>query len=248
MPPALQKRPPLSPARRRQRLRRRRRRQIARLLLVCAVALALLAGRVFAIRAVFFRPASTPAPTPAPTEYDEPPLAAGTPPDYVTQDILPQTPYSRPGRKLEAINAVVVHYTGNPGTTAKQNRSYFGNLATTHETYASSHFVIGLEGEIIQCVPLDEVAFCSNDRNDDTISIEVCHEDESGAFNEQTYEALVKLTAWLCDTFSLDSETGVIRHYDVTGKECPRYFVQNEDAWQSFLYEVGESVAVSGTN
>lgn len=30
------------------------------------------------------------------------------------------------------------------------------------------------------------------------------------------------------------NETDVIRHYDVTGKNCPKYFVENEKAWDAF--------------
>ena len=26
----------------------------------------------------------------------------------------------------------------------------------------------------------------------------------------------------------------VIRHYDVTGKDCPKYFVENSNAWSDF--------------
>ena len=79
-------------------------------------------------------------------------------PEWVEQDILPLNPYSRPGTPLETIDGVVVHYVGNPGTSAAANRSFFANLAVTHETYASAHFVVGLEGEVLQCVPLSEVA------------------------------------------------------------------------------------------
>ena len=77
-------------------------------------------------------------------------------PDFVTVDYIPTNEYSRPGTPLREISGVVVHYVGNPGTTAAANRSFFANLALTHETYASAHFVVGLEGEILQCVPLTE--------------------------------------------------------------------------------------------
>lgn len=153
-----------------------------------------------------------------------------TVPEWVTVDLLTVNEYSRPGTPLDTINGVVIHYTGNPGTTAAQNRSYFNNLADTGETYASSHFIIGMDGTIIQCVPLDEIAYCSNSRNDDTISIECCHPDESGAFTEETKESLIRLTSWLATTFHL-SEEDIIRHYDVTEKLCPLYYVENEDAW-----------------
>lgn len=154
-------------------------------------------------------------------------------PTWVDKQLLPPNDYSRPGTPVKEVNAIVVHYVGNPGTSAAANRSYFQNLATTHETYASSNFLVGLEGEIIQCVPVNEVAYCSGERNDDTVSIEVCHPDDTGEFSEESMASLVKLTAWLCDAFHLDAED-VIRHYDVTGKECPRYYVQHPEAWEAF--------------
>ena len=104
---------------------------------------------------------------------------------------------------MSEVNGVVVHYTGNPGTTAEQNRSYYKNLAETKETYASSHFVIGMYDKIIQCVPLDEIAYCSNQRNDDTISIECCHSDDTGQFSQDTLDALVQLLNWLIKSIKL---------------------------------------------
>ena len=155
-------------------------------------------------------------------------------PEWVTVDLLPLNEWSRPGTPLEQVNGIVIHYVGNPNTTAEQNHSYFANLAETHETYASSHFLIGMDGTILQNVPLDEWAYCSNQRNEDTISIECCHPDEEGAFTQDTYDALVKFTRWLMETYELERED-VIRHYDVTGKECPRYFVAHPEEWEAFL-------------
>ena len=130
----------------------------------------------------------------------------------------------------------------NPGASAKANRDYFENLKDTHVTKASSNFIVGLEGEIIQCVPTWEVAYASNDRNKDTVSIECCHPDETGKFNEETYRSLVQLSAWLCKKFDLD-ESDVIRHYDVTGKNCPKYFVENEAVWEQFREDVSRALA-----
>ena len=160
-------------------------------------------------------------------------------PEYVEKDYLTVNPYSRPGEALEKINGVVIHYVGNPGTTAHANRNYFQSLSSGREnTYASSHFIVGLDGEVIQCVPLTEVAYASNTRNGDTVSIEVCHPDETGEFSPVTYQRTVELTAWLCRTFRLEPETDVIRHYDVTGKECPRYYVEHPEAWDVFRADV----------
>ena len=160
-------------------------------------------------------------------------LAATSAPDWVDQQIIKVDGDSRRGVMLEGVRNIVIHYVGNPGTTAQQNRDYYANPSSE----VSSHFVIGLKGEIIQCIPLHEKSSASNHRNKDTISIEVCHPDESGKFTDAAYQSLVKLTAWLCETCDLDSDD-VIRHYDITGKQCPLYFVTHEDAWKKFLKDI----------
>ena len=162
-------------------------------------------------------------------------------PEWIETDLLPVNDWSRPGEPLEEVNGVVIHYVGNPGTSAAANRSYFENLATTHETSVSAHFLVGLEGEILQCVPLSEISYCSNERNYDTIAIEVCHPDETGEFLPETLESLERLTAWLCAVFDLGADQ-VIRHYDVTGKICPKYYVEHEEAWGDLLAGVAEGI------
>ena len=156
--------------------------------------------------------------------------------------LLDVNPYSRPGTETEEITGIVIHYTANPGSTAQNNRDYFNGLKDSHETEASSNFIVGLDGEIIQCVPTWEMAYASNSRNIDTVSIECCHPDETGKFTDETYRSLVQLTAWLCVKFNL-TEDQVIRHYDVTGKNCPKYFVENEDAWAQFKEDVAGAIA-----
>ncbi|MCB6415864.1 N-acetylmuramoyl-L-alanine amidase [Faecalimonas umbilicata] len=156
-------------------------------------------------------------------------------------ELLTVNPYSRPGTETNKITGIVVHYTANPGSTAMDNRNYFEGLKDSHETKASSNFVVGLEGEIVQCVPTWEVAYASNSRNIDTVSIECCHPDETGRFNDATYQSMVKLCAWLCMKFDLTSED-VIRHYDVTGKNCPKYFVENEDAFAAFRDDITQAI------
>ena len=142
--------------------------------------------------------------------------------------LLDVNPYSRPGTQSSGITGIVIHYTANPGSSAQDNRDYFN-----------------VDGEIIQCVPTWEVAYASNDRNYDSVSIEVCHPDETGRFTKKSYESLVQLTAWLCVKFDLTADD-VIRHYDVTGKNCPKYFVEHEDAWEDFRENV--SLAITSEN
>lgn len=173
-------------------------------------------------------------------EKNRPVLADLIAPDWYTQDFLDRNPYSRPGKKRTQVNNIVVHYVANPKTTAKNNRDYFNNMEKQPEAdrrYVSSHFIIGLEGEIIQCIPLDEVANANAPRNEDTVSIECCHPDSTGEFTEATKQSLYRLTAWLCGELNL-TEQDVIRHYDVNGKNCPKFYVEDEDAWKSLKKEM----------
>ena len=163
----------------------------------------------------------------------------GAPPFEV--DLLDVNEYSRPGTPLEKVKGIVIHYTANPGSTAKNNRDYFQGLKDSHETKASSHFVVGIEGEIVQCIPSSEIAYASNSRNEDTISIETCHEDTTGKFTDKTYISLVRLTGWLCYRYNLSADD-VIRHYDVTGKICPKYYVDYPKEWERFKEDVGKQI------
>lgn len=151
---------------------------------------------------------------------------------------------SRPQTALKQVKGVVIHYTANPGTDAMANRNYFEgrkNLPEETKNKVSSHFIIGLDGKIVQCIPLDEIAYASNERNQDTISIECCHADKSGKFSDRTYTALVQLTAWLCGHYGL-GEGDVIRHYDVSGKKCPKYYVKHKDAWAQLKKDIFQEV------
>lgn len=157
----------------------------------------------------------------------------------ITEMFLTPNEYSRPQTKLAKVNGVVIHYTANPGTDAEANRNYFNNLRKEKTTYASSHFIIGLDGTIVQCIPLEEEAYASNDRNKDTISIECCHPDKTGEFTKETYNSLIQLTAWLCGKYNL-KQKDIIRHYDVTGKLCPLYYVEHKDKWVALKKDVFE--------
>lgn len=158
-------------------------------------------------------------------------------PDWIEPAIIDVDGASRRGIRLDGVNDIVIHYVGNPGSTARANRNWFNSANST----VSSHFIVGLDGEILQCVPLDEVSSASNHRNHDTISIEVCHPDDTGVFNDATYAALVKLTAWLARQADLTTDH-LIRHHDVTGKECPRWFVRDPAAWETFKNDVAQAL------
>lgn len=146
------------------------------------------------------------------------------------ENFLTVNEYSRPGDPLTEVNNIFVHYTANPGTSAAQNRSYFEQLKDNHERSASAHFIIGYDGEIMQCVPLDEIAYAVQTRNEDSISIECCYKADNGQFTQETYDSLIRLLKWLTDAYDLQPDD-ILRHYDCGGKKCPLYYVEHEDAW-----------------
>lgn len=156
----------------------------------------------------------------------------------VNKMLLTPNKYSRPQTPLKMVTKIAVHYVGNAGSSAKGNRNYFESLKTGQGTYASTHYIIGLDGEIIQCVPENEIAYCTNSANSYSISIENCHPKSDGKFTEATRQSLKELCADLCERYNLDPEKDIIRHYDVTGKKCPLYWVTNPNDYIKFKNEV----------
>ncbi|GAB6393574.1 MAG: N-acetylmuramoyl-L-alanine amidase [Treponematales bacterium] len=175
----------------------------------------------------------------------------------IEKDMLSVNPFSRPGKKMLAIKALVVHWVANPKSTARQNRDYFEGLRkqsldNPQSRYASAHFIVGLDGEIIQCIPWDEMAYHVGAKtytplalsklghypNNCTIGVELCHPGWDGAFTGETWKAAAELCNVLCEQNSLDPEEDILRHFDVTGKLCPKYFVDNPEEFARFKGEV----------
>lgn len=209
-----------------ERRRRRKRRLILKRVICFLLLLGLAAGAVFGVK--IYKSAKEP-----PSAKLEKVRAIEIP-DWIDEQLIHLHTTARTGIELDGVKNIVIHYVGNPNTTAQNNRDYFDKDSTE----VSSHFLVGLEGEIIQCVPLWEKSAASNWRNSDTISIEVCHPDETGKFNDKTYDAVIKLTSWLLKELGLD-ESAVIRHYDITEKLCPLYYVEHEDAWNQMKKDIG---------
>jgi N-acetylmuramoyl-L-alanine amidase len=183
----------------------------------------------------------------------------------ITEQVLTKNKYSRPCVSLKAVKGIVIHWVANPGSSALANRNYFENLKgqvpPNDKRFASAHYVIGLQGEIIRCVPDREVCYhvgaqnyttdalrrLSSDPNNCTIGIELCHPAEFdnagnkitapakwiGKFTEATLSSCRELVASLLATYGL-SKNDIWRHFDITTKVCPKYFVEHEDEWDAF--------------
>ncbi len=165
-------------------------------------------------------------------------------PRWIQQSFIRVNEFSRPQIPMQKVEHIAIHWVGNAGSSASGNREYFDNLGNPQDPAygnrkASAHFVVGLEGEIIQCMPLNEMAYAVRDLyNPKTISIEVCHKDWDGKFSEVTYNSVVKLSAWLMQQFGLEGEGAILRHHDCDGKDCPKYYVNNPDEWKKMQQDI----------
>ena len=146
----------------------------------------------------------------------------------ITNNYLTPNQYSRPCIKRTQTTKIAVHYVGNPNTSALANRNYFENCKDIHK-YVSSNYIVGLRGEVICCVPDEEIAYCTNQANPYSVSIEVCHPKSDGVFADCTYISLCELCAMLLKKYKL-TVNDLIRHYDIvrtdgTRKQCPLHWV-----------------------
>ena len=161
---------------------------------------------------------------------------------------------NRPYTKRTATKGIVIHYVGNPNTSAKANRNYLN----TPGINASCNYIVGLKGEIICCIPDEEISWCSGwtsiselvknkfngNANNYTVSIETCHTDTDGRYTAETWAAIVELTVMLCKKYGL-TENDLYRHYDCCGdpkKNCPMLFVKFPAEWEKFKTQVKEKL------
>lgn len=150
------------------------------------------------------------------------------------EDALLTNSKARPRIKREITTKIAIHWVGNANSSARANRNYFNNCGKS----VSAHYIIGLEGEILRCVPEDEIAYTTNSANKYSIGIENCHPDWTGKFNQKTYSSLVELCVDLCKKYKLNPLIDLIRHYDITKKVCPKYFVDYPSEWIKFKNDV----------
>lgn len=148
--------------------------------------------------------------------------------------------YGRPGTKRRRTTKIAFHFTGQHDVSAKNTVSYFSNVVANgyrvngRYIYASSHLVVGLQGELYYIVPFNEIAYTTNSANAYSIGVECATTGADDHYTDEEYKTMVKTGAWLAQTYRLDPRNDFIRHYDVTGKICPRYFVNNVKAWKQF--------------
>lgn len=174
-------------------------------------------------------------------------------------DFIQKNKYTRPAIKLKQIKKIVLHWTANPGASAENHQKYFNGTAIKNKTYASAHIFVDSK-EAICIIPLDEIAYHANDtqeRNDKgesyrgvkellpnanklSIGVEMCLE-KDGTISPITIQKTIEVITELCKTFKL-TEKDIVRHYDVTHKQCPKPFVDHPEQFELFKQQVGQKL------
>lgn len=138
------------------------------------------------------------------------------------------------------VRYIVVHYTANKGDTAKNNADYFARTTTK----SSAHYFVD-EKEVWQSVLDEDTAYhCGAKtykhplcRNRNSIGVEMCLLDKSGNIRPGTIDTALSVVQQLMAAYGIPSDR-VLRHYDVTGKNCPRPMVENPQLWEDFKKEL----------
>lgn len=142
------------------------------------------------------------------------------------------------------IEYIVIHYTSNLGDTAKNNADYFAREALNNK--ASAHFFVD-ESEVWSSVPTWRIAYhCGakayrhpHCRNTNSIGVEICMLDKHAVVRKDAIRNAAGLVRELMAKYDIDADH-VVRHYDVTGKDCPAPMVENPALWETFQKMITE--------
>ncbi|MEM1323224.1 MAG: SH3 domain-containing protein [Bacteroidota bacterium] len=152
---------------------------------------------------------------------------------------------------IRKLKGVVAHWTANKGrgADAMANRNYFN----TTTRYASAHYIID-DQSIVQCVPDHEVAYHVGGSsykptgeqirengltpNYFLIGFEMCVNSDGDW--EKTYQHSVELAQFLLNKYHFTVKD-LYRHYDITGKLCPRMMIEEAD-WQNFRHDINKGL------
>lgn len=177
---------------------------------------------------------------------------------HISDLMLQKGPHTRSGIDLPLIRGLVVHWVGNAGTSAPQNAAFFDSIRDTGPRYASYHYLVDVDGCIYQLIPQTEVAWHAGPSgktfeqtrgllgglpNWRTLGISYCHKDWTGDIDGKAYGALLALCSKLCHMHKIPVER-VLRHFDCTGKICPRWFVDHPSEWTDFKRRLEAAIYV----
>ncbi len=140
----------------------------------------------------------------------------------------------RPGLSRKP-KTLTVHSTGNPRSTAQNERAWLVNPKNTR--LASWHVAVD-EKEAVEAIPLNEVAWHAGDGrqgegNAYSIAVEIC---ESGD-RAKTLDNAARVIAALLRENGL-TMADIRQHFNWNKKNCPR-ILRTGNLWDEFLAAVG---------
>ena len=146
--------------------------------------------------------------------------------------------------RTKSVQYIVIHYTANNVDTAQNNLDYFARESVG----ASAHLFVDKQ-YIRQSVKFTDTAWhCGGSSqgsggksvyglctNSNSIGIEMCSQVIGGKMSipDATVENTLKITRALMAAYNIPANR-VVRHYDVTGKQCPYPFIADTAQWESF--------------
>lgn len=145
---------------------------------------------------------------------------------------IPISKDKRPGTKMTP-TSITIHSTANPKSTALNERKWLVN--PSNDRTASWHIVVD-DKEIIEAIPLNEVAYHAGKRegNNTSIGIEICESGDRAKTIQNTIELVAKMLHernWGIDKLK--------RHFDWSGKICPGILSKNNwEGWNAFKIKV----------
>ncbi|MED4335129.1 N-acetylmuramoyl-L-alanine amidase [Bacillus licheniformis] len=165
----------------------------------------------------------------------------------VVKNYVKVNQYTRPGLKMSGVKGIVMHWTATPGASALNERNYFNGTCIADKRYASAHYFVDRK-EAQHIIPENEVAYHAHDKNrcyvsflkpnanTKSISVEMCVE-KDGKIHSETVQNAAELVADLCKRYGL-STNKIVRHYDVTNKNCPAPWVSDSSQLTAFRKKV----------
>lgn len=154
-------------------------------------------------------------------------------------------------RSLKGIKYMVIHFTGNKGDTAENNAKYFAS-GNTRE--AGAHIFVDGGKYIYKSVPLGKVAwavggFVTSKKgaakyykkctNSNSMSIEMCN--CVGGVPSKVFNQTVEVVKAYMKKYHIPA-SNVIRHWDVSGKDCPAPWTGSNNAgWKKFKKAISSS-------
>jgi N-acetylmuramoyl-L-alanine amidase len=173
----------------------------------------------------------------------------------ITEKLITPNQWSRP-QKLNTPRWIVLHWTAVPNQGWQAVWNFFEGRKNGLDSYGSSHYVVGLKGEIVRMIPDTEMAYhvgsktytnfakkyISDYPNDSTLGIEMCVVDNDGNYNSKTWQGAVSLVSHLCTLYAIQYENIITHHMVVGWKDCPRKMVKEPWILECFRRDVATKV------